>query len=276
MPSILKLTSLAALLGATTSAPAAKNTHDEVRRLEERLAALADSIDTPALHNVPADSIAIATPLEQPPHEKRQTHGAEGDLFTNEGGYLGGPAVNEPDQGVIGSAPWPLYVAEGAVTGAKYSTAGVETAGDFLTGGFLQPSNPVANTVGRFGALASDTAADYVNLAQGGTINPFAEKKEEQTDEEQNEEHDGQRRTMQAKAQPTPTFGEALGLVGESFSNDASETIDAINPFAHEQTHDRAIITVSASSDGCGSTHDDSALIRPFFVDSQVSIAHVY
>jgi len=199
---------LAALLGASIGAPVGTNMHDEVRRLQERLAALAGSIDSTAPHDAPADSIAAAAPLEQPPHERRQTHDAEDDLFATEDGYLGGPAVIEPDH-VSASAAWPLFVAEGFVTGAKYSTAGVETAGDFLTGGFLQPSNPVANTVSRFGALGSDTAHDFGSLAQGGTINPFAEKKEEQAErhpEEQDEEHDGQRRKLQAKPQPT-TFG---------------------------------------------------------------------
>ena len=104
-------------------------------------------------------------------------HVAEGDLFMTGSGYLGGPAVNPPEH-ASAPAPWPLFAAEGAVTGAKYSAAGVETAGDFMTGGFLQPSNPVFNTVNRFVELGSDTAVDYGNLAQGGTINPFANQED--------------------------------------------------------------------------------------------------
>jgi len=65
-----------------------------------------------------------------------------------------------------------------------------------------------------------------------------------------------------------PNLGEALEIVGDSFNYESTSTFSSINPFAPEPEHNRARITVLAQSDGCGNTHDESSLIRPFFVDS--------
>lgn len=223
------------IISSTLAAPVDRNILEKARRLQEKLA---------AFEHHPAD------------------------LATFGGGYLGGPVVNEPDRPGQ-AASWPFFVAEGLVTGAKYTAAGIETGGDFISGGFLQASsNPASNTINRYNDLGTDTVHDFANLAQGGTINPFAATDDETKQDGADDTGGDERRHLEAQVEK-PAFGEALGNVGDSFNNDAANLLNQINPFAPEPAHDRARITVLAQSDGCGNTHDDSSLIRPFFVDSR-------
>jgi len=95
---------------------------------------------------------------------------SSGDPLTNDDGYLGGAITTPPDE-QRGPASWIQFAGMGLVTGAKYTTAGIETGLDWITGGLGQASSDSASNTGhRFQDLNTDTTSDFGTLAEGGSM----------------------------------------------------------------------------------------------------------
>ena len=118
------------VLGTDTPASLTAGTTDDAQTgvlgstMDYKTAMLALAIASPAAPVVPASS---------------------GDPLTNDDGYLGGAITTPPDE-QRGPASWIQFAGMGLVTGAKYTTAGIETGLDWITGGLgpLQGARSIA------------------------------------------------------------------------------------------------------------------------------------